>query len=63
MIGLNPLWQFVALLIGARVAGLLGAILSIPVAGTMKATFEGWRQGEQNGRTRLILIKPSSESE
>jgi predicted PurR-regulated permease PerM len=44
IIGLNPLWQFIALLIGARIAGLLGAILSIPVAGTIKVTFEEFRR-------------------
>jgi predicted PurR-regulated permease PerM len=46
IIGLNPLWQFIALLIGARIAGLLGAILSIPFAGTIKATFEEFRRVE-----------------
>jgi predicted PurR-regulated permease PerM len=40
VIGLNPLWQFIALLIGARVAGLLGVILSIPIAGAVKSSFE-----------------------
>jgi predicted PurR-regulated permease PerM len=44
MIGVNPLWQFVALLIGARIAGLLGVILSIPIAATIKATAETLRQ-------------------
>jgi predicted PurR-regulated permease PerM len=40
MIGLNPLWQFIALLIGARMAGLLGVVLSIPIAGAIKSSFE-----------------------
>lgn len=53
MIGLNPLWQFVALLIGARIAGLLGAILSIPIAGTIKTTFVAWQLGEQQSRAQL----------
>lgn len=39
-IGLNPIWVFVALLIGGRVAGLLGILLSIPIAGTVNNTFE-----------------------
>ncbi len=39
-IGLNPIWVFVALLIGARVAGLLGVLLSVPIAGTIKASIE-----------------------
>jgi len=40
IIGLNPLWQFIALLIGGRIAGLLGVILSIPIAATIKAGLE-----------------------
>jgi predicted PurR-regulated permease PerM len=51
IIGLNPLWQFIALLIGARVAGLLGAILSIPVAGTIKVTFEEFRRQQVVAQT------------
>lgn len=43
IIGLNPLWQFIALLVGARVAGLLGAILAIPIAGAIKNSFEELR--------------------
>lgn len=46
IIGLNPLWQFIALLIGGRVAGLLGVFLSIPIAATIKATLEKMRQLE-----------------
>jgi predicted PurR-regulated permease PerM len=43
MIGLNPLWQFIAVLIGIRVAGLLGVLLSIPIAATIKVTVEELR--------------------
>ena len=39
-IGLSPIWVFIALLIGARVAGLLGLLLAIPIAGTIKSTVE-----------------------
>jgi len=38
LIGLNPLWQFIALLIGGRVAGFLGIVLAIPLAATVKTT-------------------------
>jgi predicted PurR-regulated permease PerM len=41
--GLNPIWIFVALLLGARIAGLLGVILAIPIAGTIQGTFEEMR--------------------
>jgi predicted PurR-regulated permease PerM len=38
--GLNPIWIFVSLLLGARIAGVLGVILAIPIAGTIQGTFE-----------------------
>lgn len=38
--GLNPIWIFIALLMGAQIAGLLGVIVSVPIAGTIKGTFE-----------------------
>jgi predicted PurR-regulated permease PerM len=42
-IGLNPIWIFVSLLLGARIAGVLGVILAIPIAGTIKGTVEQLR--------------------
>jgi predicted PurR-regulated permease PerM len=36
-IGLNPVWILISLLIGAKVLGLLGLILAVPVASTLKA--------------------------
>ncbi|MBA2748443.1 MAG: AI-2E family transporter [Tatlockia sp.] len=38
--GLNPIWIFVALLIGAEIAGFLGALVAVPVAGTIKGTID-----------------------
>ena len=40
LMGLNPLWQFIALLIGGRVAGFLGILLAIPLAATLKTVLE-----------------------
>ncbi len=42
-IGLNPVWVFIALLAGARVGGVLGVLLAIPIAGTIKSTVEQLR--------------------
>ncbi|MEA5595816.1 AI-2E family transporter [Rivularia sp. UHCC 0363] len=39
-LNLNPVVVFFALLIGARVAGLLGVFISIPIAGVIVALFE-----------------------
>jgi predicted PurR-regulated permease PerM len=34
--GLNPVWILVALLLGAQVAGILGLLLAVPLAGFLK---------------------------
>jgi predicted PurR-regulated permease PerM len=34
--GLNPVWILVALLVGAQVAGVLGLLLAVPIAGFLK---------------------------
>ncbi len=39
-ININPVVMFFALLVGARVAGLLGIFLAIPIAGVMISLFE-----------------------
>lgn len=57
-IGLNPIWIFIALLIGARVAGLLGVLLSIPIAGTIKSTIEAMRTLNQSEILTLLALKP-----
>ncbi|MCU0552077.1 MAG: AI-2E family transporter [Leptolyngbya sp. Prado105] len=38
--GLNPLWIFIALLIGLQIAGVLGIIVAVPIAGTIKGTID-----------------------
>lgn len=39
-INMNPVFMFFALLVGARVAGLVGVFLSIPIAGVLISMFE-----------------------
>ena len=39
-LNLNPVVIFFALLIGARIAGLLGIFISIPIAGVIVSLFE-----------------------
>ncbi|MGI0489581.1 AI-2E family transporter [Pantanalinema rosaneae CENA516] len=38
--GLNPIWIFVALLTGLQVAGFLGIVIAVPIAGTIKTTLD-----------------------
>ncbi len=38
--GLNPIWIFVAILVGFEIAGLLGTLVAIPITGTIKGTLD-----------------------
>ena len=41
--GLNPIWILVALLMGLQIAGFLGVIIAVPIAGTIKGTLDAIR--------------------
>lgn len=44
-IGVNPIWIFVAILMGFEIAGLLGTLVAVPIAGTIKGTFDAIKSG------------------
>jgi len=46
-IGLNPIVIFITLLLGGKIAGLLGVIVSVPIAGTIKGTIDTIRLQRQ----------------
>ncbi|PZO18539.1 MAG: AI-2E family transporter [Leptolyngbya foveolarum] len=39
-VGLNPVWILLSLLIGTKIAGVLGLIVAVPVASSIKSIFE-----------------------
>jgi predicted PurR-regulated permease PerM len=41
---LSPLAVLISVLVGAELAGVLGALMAIPVAGALQITFVDWRQ-------------------
>ncbi len=47
-IGLNPIWIFISLLTGAEIAGFLGVVIAVPIAGTIKGTIEAVRSPNQH---------------
>lgn len=59
-IGLNPIWIFVAILMGFEIAGLLGTIVAVPIAGTIKGTFDALTNGKP-GNTGTITLANYSE--
>lgn len=45
--GLNPIVIFVALLVGLQVAGFLGVLVAVPIAGTIKGTLDAMHSMKQ----------------
>ncbi len=52
-IGLNPVWILISLLIGAKLGGLLGALIAVPCAGFVKTVSDRWRE------THPPILNPS----
>jgi predicted PurR-regulated permease PerM len=46
--GLNPIWIFIALLMGLQIAGFLGVLVAVPIAGTIKGTIDALRGLKQS---------------
>ncbi|MFK0735639.1 MAG: AI-2E family transporter [Gloeotrichia echinulata DVL01] len=46
--GLNPVWVVISLLIGAKLGGVLGLLIAIPIASFIKDIADSWRAGEFN---------------
>ena len=52
---LSPLAILVSVLIGAELAGVLGALAAIPVAGTLQVLLVDWRENRALGETQAVL--------
>lgn len=59
-IGLNPIWIFVAILMGYEIAGLLGTLVSVPIAGTIKGTFDALKSENQGNFMSTFNINDDS---
>jgi predicted PurR-regulated permease PerM len=61
-IGLNPILIFIALLVGGQIAGVLGVIIAVPVAGTIKGTIDAIHLLRQTSvvATETVPREPSS---
>ncbi|WGV25132.1 AI-2E family transporter [Halotia branconii] len=53
--GLNPVWVVISLLVGVKLAGLLGLLVAIPLASFIKSVADAWREGKLN-------IEPDEEN-
>lgn len=61
-IGLNPILIFIALLVGGKIAGVFGVLVAVPIAGTMKGTFDAIRSRYQSQSvpSDIVVHDPSS---
>ena len=48
LVGLNPIWIIIALLLGAKLGGVLGLITAVPTAAAIKRTAQDWRSSQSN---------------
>jgi predicted PurR-regulated permease PerM len=62
-IGLNPIAILICLLTGGQIAGLLGVIVSVPIAGTIKGTFDAIYKQPQGMATQPEFAGESVDSE
>lgn len=64
--GLNPFWVFIAILSGARVGGLLGVVVAVPVAVVIKEALEAIRRARRQAEDSALettAAEPSVASE
>jgi predicted PurR-regulated permease PerM len=57
--GLNPVWVVVSLLIGAKLGGLLGLLIAIPLASFIKDVADTWRAG---GFEKVAEVESEAET-
>jgi predicted PurR-regulated permease PerM len=62
-IGLNPIAILICLLTGGQIAGLLGVIVSVPIAGTIKGTIDAIYKQPQSMATQPEFAGESVDSE
>ncbi len=53
--GLNPVWILIAILTGARVGGLLGVIVAVPIAVVIKTALVALRMPDSEAPSALVI--------
>jgi predicted PurR-regulated permease PerM len=59
LIGLNPVWILIALLVGAQLGGILGVIVAIPLASVTKGLYDLSRRAEHEGSPLVDVPSPT----
>ncbi len=61
--GLNPVWILIAILTGARIGGLLGVIVSVPIAVVLKTALVALRMPDGEPLASLAIADEPDKSE
>lgn len=67
--GLNPVWILISLLVGAKMAGVLGLVIPVPIASSIKALLGMLRSGDLGddgddaGVVELAIAPPAEQPE
>ncbi|WP_353930291.1 AI-2E family transporter [Okeanomitos corallinicola TIOX110] len=61
--GLNPLWIFISILMGFEIAGLLGTLVAVPIAGTIKGTFDAIKKTKHGDYVSNYTVVDDTEFE
>lgn len=59
--GLNPVWVVISLLLGAKLGGVLGLLVAIPIASFIKDVADSWRVGELRKVEEVIETQRGAE--
>ena len=62
VIGLNPVWVFIAVLLGAKVWGLVGVVIAVPTASVIKTTLMSVRSQIMLSREEAAALDARSET-
>ncbi|MGD1909828.1 MAG: AI-2E family transporter [Rivularia sp. (in: cyanobacteria)] len=59
--GLNPVWVVISLLVGAKLLGVLGLLIAIPLASFIKSVADSWHDGGFNLKDKELEAVVESE--
>lgn len=54
--GLRPVWVIVALVVGTKLGGLLGLLIAVPLASSIKSLVDGWQVSESGFATDIVKL-------
>jgi predicted PurR-regulated permease PerM len=54
--GLRPVWVIVSLVVGTKIGGLLGLLLAVPLASSVKSVADGWQTSTDSSSTKAVKL-------